>query len=61
MLSLLQEAIGMVHLKGYMYKWVMEDLGKKTCGLNQTNVEYVTYKVTRNVERCIVKEEEDLT
>lgn len=23
-----QEAIGMVHLKGYMYKWIMEDLGK---------------------------------
>lgn len=28
--SVQQEAIGMVHLKGYMYKWVMEDLGKKT-------------------------------
>lgn len=28
--SVRQEAIGMVHLKGYMYKWVMEDLGKKT-------------------------------
>lgn len=35
----------MVHLKGYMYKWVMEDLGKKTCGLNQTNVEYVTHHI----------------
>ncbi|KAG7221326.1 hypothetical protein INR49_017334 [Caranx melampygus] len=23
-----QEAIGMVHLKGYMYKWVMQDLDK---------------------------------
>lgn len=23
-----QEAIGMVHIKGYMYKWIMEDLGK---------------------------------
>lgn len=23
-----QEAVGMVHLKGYMYKWIMEDLGK---------------------------------
>lgn len=25
-----QEAIGMVHLKGFMYKWIMEDLGKMT-------------------------------
>lgn len=25
-----QEAIGMVHLKGFMYKWIMEDLGKTT-------------------------------
>ncbi|CAN9516012.1 unnamed protein product [Ophioblennius macclurei] len=24
----ISEAIGMVHLKGYMYKWVMQDLGK---------------------------------
>lgn len=24
----LQEAVGMVHLQGYMYKWVMGDLGK---------------------------------
>lgn len=23
-----QEAIGMVHLKGFMYKWIMQDLGK---------------------------------
>uniref|UniRef100_A0A8C6X047 5'-nucleotidase domain containing 2 n=1 Tax=Neogobius melanostomus TaxID=47308 RepID=A0A8C6X047_9GOBI len=23
------EAVGMVHLKGYMYKWIMQDLGKK--------------------------------
>ncbi len=23
-----QDAIGMVHIKGYMYKWIMQDLGE---------------------------------
>lgn len=23
-----QDAVGMVHIKGYMYKWIMQDLGK---------------------------------
>uniref|UniRef100_A0A669DII6 5'-nucleotidase domain containing 2 n=1 Tax=Oreochromis niloticus TaxID=8128 RepID=A0A669DII6_ORENI len=26
----ISEAVGMVHLKGYMYKWIMEDLGKNS-------------------------------
>lgn len=25
-----QDAVGMVHIKGYMYKWIMQDLGKSS-------------------------------
>lgn len=28
MTLIFQDAVGMVHIKGYMYKWIMQDLGE---------------------------------
>lgn len=38
----------MVHLKGYMYKWVMEDLGKKIPLLFVSLQHIASYKITES-------------